>query len=72
MSIPKRGPSPASVPRSVAAGFKATPAQPMLGVRIDAEVHKRFRLATVAAGLSMAVVVEELIIDWLREHESTR
>ncbi|MCK8615277.1 plasmid partition protein ParG [Gordonia westfalica] len=44
--------------------------QTKLTHRIDANLHRRFKLATTAAGVSMGDVLEELITDWLRENES--
>lgn len=61
-------PRPARV--SVADTFNRVSAtQTKLTHRIDASLHRRFKLATTAAGVSMGDVLEELITDWLRENE---
>jgi len=41
----------------------------LLGVRLDPELHHRFKVRCVQRGLGMAEVVRELIIDWLAEQE---
>lgn len=73
-----RQPAPAaaeSAPRAtrvaVADTFnRVSTTQTKLTHRIDANLHRRFKLATTAAGVSMGDVLEELITDWLRENES--
>jgi hypothetical protein len=43
--------------------------QSQLTIRIDADVHKRFKIATTREDLSMGEVVETKIREWLSEHE---
>lgn len=45
--------------------------QSQLTIRIDANVHKRFKLAATAADVSMGEVVETAILEWLSEHEKS-
>lgn len=41
----------------------------LLGVRLNPELHHRFKVRCVQEGLVMAEVMRELIIDWLAERQ---
>lgn len=83
MSIPKRntnlGPrtkpaSPAAQAETPAAPSVADsfiePVQSMLTVRIDANLHRRFKSTVAASGMKMRDVVEELLEDWTRRNNT--
>lgn len=77
MSIPKRsnlGPptkpiAPADTPAapSVADSF-IEPTYTMLTVRIEENVHRRFKTAAAAHGEKMRDIIEQLLEDWTRQH----
>lgn len=54
--------------KTVAASFTRPSergSQSQLTVRIDADLHKRFKAATAIADQSMSEVIEDLIRDWV-------
>ncbi|ORM35526.1 hypothetical protein BFL43_09410 [Williamsia sp. 1135] len=49
--------------------IKSSGTQSQLTVRIDTNVHRRFKIATTTADVSMAEIVEDAIRAWLRDHD---
>mgnify|MGYP001401720544 CR=1 FL=1 len=67
------GPRPvpaATAPSRGADGFvKPSTKQTQLTVRIDAALHRQFKLATTREGVAMGEVVEDAVRAWLKEHD---
>lgn len=62
------GPRPSKSTRVADTFVTPSAKQSQLTIRIDANVHKRFKLAATANDVSMGEVVETKILEWLREN----
>ena len=60
----KPTPTPTNAAVSVAETFTDTEATSMLTVRINEELHRRFKAAVATQGRTMRDVVEQLLTTW--------